>query len=306
MKLRVSTLQAVHRLWRDLDLIDELARSRRSREWLPPPFWEEEDSEEPKRRGETEAFARVYVQAPDRIRVERGEHVWLARGQLWWQWGPSMPALRGEGYVDGHLELDRLAQLLDPEYRSIGWAAPAPEVGAEAMGDGRLHRRVSSSFEGREYEVSELLEPIVGAPIDPGVFEPPQLTFLDHDEVLPTRPLTLEEAARRVPFNLFAPDSEVLPDPMASSGVVVALVPEAWASVGYGDRRRRPQIRLEISEKAATSPEPDSWEERFSSRGQRWHRVRLQRQGTEIELCSLYDRATTAKVVDALRLVSPE
>ena len=304
MKLRFSTLQAAHRLWRDVDLIQELAQSRRSRKWVPPPFWE--NNKEPESRGETEVFGQVYAQAPGRIRVERGEHVWLARGQGWWRWGGSMPPLRGKGYVDGHLELDRLAPLLDPEYRSIGWAAPAPESRTEAMSDGRVNLRVASLFEGREYEVSELLEPIVDAPIDAAVFEPPQLPFRDHDEVRSTRPLTLEDAARRLPFDLFVPDSKVVPDPMASSGVLVVLVPEAWAYVGYGHRRRRPQIRLELSEKAAIGSTPDRWEERISSLRQPWYRVRLQRGTTEIELCSLYDRTTTEKVVEALRRVSTD
>lgn len=300
MKLRFATLQAGHRLWRDLDLLEALTQSIRPHTWMPPPFWEGLAGDKA-RRGQTENFGRIYVQVPGMIRVEHGEQTRLALGRRWWQWGGPMLPLRGRGNVDGHLELDRLAPLLDPGHRNLGWALTAPDTRAEPMSEGRLNRRVTAFFTGVPCEVSELIAPVIDEPVEPELFVPPPLRFKDRDQVLPTRPLRLQEAARRLPFALYAPSAEAVPDPQR--GVTVVLMPEAWASISYGDRRRRPQVGLVISQKAAANPAPDRWEELTSRSGHPWLRVTLRRKHTEIELNSVYDRATTTRIIDTLRPV---
>lgn len=269
MQLRFSTLVARHRLWRDWDA----SRQRAGKPARPqPPFWETTSEAEDFPTGSAEYISRVYVRAPDNIRVESDDGTWLSVGRHWWQWGGSRPALRGEGDPAGPLELSRVAWALDPEHVSIGWGAPPDGVS----------------------ERSELLDALYDVPLADALFQPPAIEFRLQDAVLPSPFSSAEEAARRLPFPLLMPAL----DPAAQLMIVIDLqTPQA--SVMIGDLPN-----AVLHERPVTEPIEPAFEERRSDLGEQWFYARTSERGVVVEVESALDEKQTRDLVDSLHPIA--
>jgi hypothetical protein len=238
-----------------------------------PPFWDTQSMLADEPDGVVEVISNVYVRAPDRFRVETGEMVWLSSAGRWWRWGGSSTPMTGTSDPVGHLELDRIAWLLDPEHESVGWGSRPDGVG----------------------ETAEFQNPIYNGPLDDALFEPPALEFREQTDILPGPFSSLEEAARRLPFRLYAPD------PTADEGREIMIVVELlgpWASVMLGEG---PSIVF--TERPADGTVEPLFERRTSRSGVTWFFARELREGVEIEVESALGEEETRQLISRLEPV---
>jgi hypothetical protein len=138
--------------------------------------------------------------------------------------------------------------------------------------------------------------------------------FRRYEDVCP-RHLSIAEAARSVAFTFFVPENV---PPVAGSwdGDVLFEPVSAWLTLGYIDRNRVPQTRLQISEASGSLDaedlagyEPVEHEGQSvlvrsaNSRDGEWHSLLLSREGTRISINSMLDRETSIAIAHSLRPV---
>jgi hypothetical protein len=268
MRLAFDTLVATHRLWRDWDHLAQPASATPT-----PPFWDTESMLSAQPHGVTEVFSKLHVKAPDRFRVETEDIVWLSSAGRWWRWGGNSVALTGKDEPVGHLELDRIAWLLDPDHEGIGWGRRPDGIG----------------------EIAELQNAVYNEPLDDSLFDPPPLEFRDQADVLPGPFSSPNEAALRMPFRMYFPDS------VPAAGMEVMIVAELlgpWVSVMLG---REPLIVF--TERPVSEDIEPIFERRHSRSGVPYFYAREFRDGVEIVVESALTEEETRQLISDLEPV---
>lgn len=234
---RWQSVQTTVRSWRDLEVAERAHRRwqeemRHTGRSVSVMYAFAGDGERPR---ELEHTARLWVAKPDRWREESEDHVVVGRGGRWWSWSPYNGFVSNEadpevGHGDPvrnhavHLDPAGLIPLLS--FEEIAHAGEVVRVRArpragEHFGPGLppgadshlllvdagrgVVLRCESSLEGALFGVSELVEPAwdVEIPDERFVLEPPPGEVARSPRELHPE-VTLEEAAARAPFAVFA------------------------------------------------------------------------------------------------------
>jgi hypothetical protein len=334
-----------------------LARASRDKKgWVNPPFGQGQRGEPSARQPEfQEARGRLWVRPPSKVRFERDTYVYVVDGDRWWEEGLGCGPVTGQdaAIVKGKLELDHIAFMLDPSwfagreglvvagpgtvggrtairlkspppvdptnlFPGIGWGGFSPEFELWIDAERGLLLRTVERFDGRDYQVAELLDVEFDVAIPDAVFTlvlPEGQEFRRYQDVTPQR-LSLDEAAQSVPFTVFAPqsvppvaghwDDKVLFEPLG-----------AWIAWSYVDQNRVPQMRLQITEESGSleDEEDPAAYQRVELEGETmlvrsaqsqdgsWHSLQLSREGTRISIESMLDRDTSIAIARSIRPV---
>lgn len=294
--------------------------------------------------------SRLRLEHEEHVQVIEGDHWWesFPRKRLF-------VTGQDEGMIRGKLELDCLAFLLDPSsfasvqglslggndsvsgraairvrspepadpdkvlYPGIGWAGFSTEYELWVDVERGVLLRTAERFKGSDCQVVELLEVAFDTPISDEVFRldlPPGEKFRTWEEIEP-RQLSLQEAARSVPFTVYAP-ADVPKQAGTWDGEVLFEPWEVWLGFDYLDPAQRPRTRMQIFECQAglAIDERDlTGYERLDRGGQSmliraeesddgiWHSVRLERDSTQIRINAMLDREATIAVALSLKPV---
>jgi outer membrane lipoprotein-sorting protein len=329
--------------------------SRASKGWVHPPFGQAGGDQPAAACQFDERRAGLWVRRPSQVRIEHEEYVLVVDGDRWWENGRSLGPVTGrdETIVKGMLELEHVAFMLDPSYFAamndltfvgtdtvggraamrlkspesadsaglhspgIGWASFDPEFELWVDAERGLLLRTAERFHRRDSQVTELVDVEFDSQIADEVFMlvlPAGQEFRRYEDACP-RHLSIAEAARSVAFTFFVPENVPL---VAGSwdGDVLFEPVSAWLTLGYIDRNRVPQTRLQISEASGSLDaedlagyEPVEHEGQSvlvrsaNSRDGEWHSLLLSREGTRISINSMLDRETSIAIAHSLRPV---
>jgi hypothetical protein len=279
-------------LWRDEEILKERGRqlaetSRARKGWVHPPFGQASGDQSATASRFQERLAVLSVRRPSQVRIEHEQYVLVVDGDHWWQKGRGFGPVTGrdETIVQGMLELEHVAFMLDPSYFAamngltfvgadsvggrpamrlkspesedlagllvpgIGWAGFDPEFELWVDTERGLLLKTAERFHGRDSQVTELVDVEFDTQIADEVFTlvlPAGQEFRRYEDVCPRR-LSITEAARSVPFTFFVP-ANVPPEAGSWDGEVLFEPLAAWLALSYIDRNRVPQTRLQISE----------------------------------------------------------
>lgn len=334
----------------------QLAESSRARKgWVHPPFGQTSDDEPAAASQFQERRAVLWVRRPSQVRIEREEYVLVVDGDRWWEKGRGLGPVTGrdESIVKGMLELEHVAFMLDPSYFAamngltfvgtdsvggrtamrlkspesadsagrlipgIGWAGFDSEFELWVDAERGLLLRTAERFHGRDSQVTELMDVEFDSQIGDEVFMlvlPAGQEYRRYEDVCP-RHLSLADAARSVPFTIYVPEN-VPPAAGSWDGEVLFEPISAWLALGYIDRNRVPQTRLQISEESGSLDAEDlAGYEALEYEGQsvlvrsaksrdgEWHSLLLSREGTRISIDSMLDRETSIAIAHSLKPV---
>ncbi len=306
-------------------------RERQARLWVRRPF-------------------RVRLEHDDFVLVVEGERWWEGvPSRRFYVSGQD------EAIVRGTLELQQVAFLLDPSglarvaglslaghdtvagrtairvrspipadpdrvlWPGIGWASFSTEYELWIDAERGVLLRAVERFKGADYAIAELVDAEFDVSIADDLFRvllPPGERFRDYEEILPRR-LSLEEAARQVPFSVFVPES--VPQAAGAWDGQVAFEPLLeWIRLSYLDPVQRPRTRLQISE-SRSGPIDGNRDQAGYGRVERggqtmlvreeqsedgeWHSVVLEREGTRITIDAMLDREATIGIALSLKPV---
>jgi outer membrane lipoprotein-sorting protein len=330
------TIRATIRTWRDEELYAEaFARFAAASGGRHATLYAFGGDEEPA--DTTERVERLWWEPPARVRSEvDGESTWVSDGAQSWHYTPSFGTITSSA-DESELGPGEAALLLDPapilggldfeiggretfigrdairvrarprrgqvDWHDFGGLAPGADEYALVIDAERgVLLRAAAVFEGKEFVRSELVEVAFDELFPPETFAfdpPPGEPVRTQEELAEHRleHLSLEEAARRVPFPLWIP-ARVPADWTMDVRYVPAI--EAWSHpervmIAYHSEADEPSFVYLQEAAASEEPPPSPRWRRLEREGQQLHvledergrapaQVRLEREGTAITI----------------------
>jgi len=331
---------------------------RAAKSWVASPWVSQPEDQSATEARFLVRWANLWVRLPAEIRIEHKESILVVAGDRWWELGRAIGPTTGQDaqIVKGMVELEHVAFMLDPSpfarmaglslagtesvggratvklkspepadpasllFPGIGWACFDPELELCMDAERGILLRTVERFHGRDLQVAELVDVTFEMPISDEVFKlsvPPGQDFRRYEDVCPRR-LPAEQAVDAVPFTIFVPQN-VPPDAGSWDGEVIYEPGRRWLGLGFIDRNKIPQTRVDITEEAGWQVEEvdlADYERIEDDDGQTmlirsresedgpWYSLLLSRSGTRISINSLLSREAAIAIARSLKPLS--